>query len=100
MAHKNQGGRFIWYVLVLLPIAVLIAINTKEILHWFQTGHCPGGPMDRVSAPCGPIDLIRIVFLGGWVAFIVVPILVGYWICLLVAFAVIRDLTARRREPR
>jgi hypothetical protein len=94
--RKERAGQILWSVLALMPIAILIAVNTSEILLWLQTGHCPAGPMDRPAAPCGPIDFILLVILGGWVSFIVIPILVGWWMCLLLIHTLIRFWTNRK----
>lgn len=71
-----------------LPVVALCALNAAEILHWLRTGHCPGGPMDRAAGPCGPLEFVGVVLLGGWAAFLVVPLLViwyaavglGWWV--------------------
>jgi len=97
-ARRVTAGRLVWSILALLPIAILIAVNNHEVLLWLQTGHCPGGPMDRPAGPCGPIDFILIVLLGGWVAFLMIPVLIGWWICLLVASGLVRHL-ANRKVP-
>lgn len=96
--RKRSATKFLWLGLALLPIFVLVAVNTHEILLWLQTGHCPAGPMDRPAMPCGPIDFILIVLLGGWVAFLVVPALILWWLGLLLVAVLFRFLVNRRRS--
>lgn len=64
---------------------VMTAINARQIKLWLDTGMCPGGPMDRLPAACGPLELFSITILGGWVAWLVVLVLAAWWIvCILV----------------
>lgn len=44
--------------------------------------------MDRVTRPCGVGEFFVSVFLGGWVAFLVVPVFVGWWLVSSIALAV------------
>lgn len=65
------------YALALLvPFVGIGWLSSDAIDLWLSTGMCPAGPMDRPAAPCGLVDFFLIVFLGGWAAFIVVPVLV------------------------
>ena len=81
--------RFSWRaygLALLLPVAGLVALNIGEIVTWLQTGLCPGGPMDRPAAPCGPLRFLWIVVLGGWAAFLVVPLLLVCWVAITIGF--------------
>lgn len=53
--------------------------SRRELATWLVAGTCPGGPMDRRAAPCGPLEFFGIVFLGGWAAPFVVPVLAVWW---------------------
>ena len=44
--------------------------------------------MDRLAGPCGVGELFVSVFLGGWVAFLVVPVFVGWWLMSSIALSV------------
>jgi len=75
-----------------IPLVALVWLNAAEIARWWATGICPGGPMDRVAAPCSALQFVGIVLLGGWVAFLVVPALVGWMLVATLIF-----LWARRK---
>lgn len=89
------------YVLgLLLPWACIAAMSTRDIGTWLETGMCPAGPMDRPAAPCGSADFFAIVFLGGWVAFLVIPFLVVWWAgCTGALLVVVTWLRRRSRLP-
>ena len=90
--------RFSWRaygMALLLPAAGLALFNIGEIVTWLQTGMCPGGPMDRPAAPCGPLRFLWIVVLGGWAAFLVVPLLLACWVAITIGFV----LNGIRRAP-
>lgn len=81
LVRTNDTSRLAWglYVFTLaIPIAALVYLNSSEVANWFATGMCPGGPMDRVAAPCSVLEFVSIVLLGGWVAFLVVPALLTW----------------------
>lgn len=65
---------------LLLPVIGIGVMSRGEIATWLATGTCPGGAMDRPAALCGPLEFFGVVFLGGWAAFIVVPVLVAWWL--------------------
>ena len=88
----------LYVVGLLLPWTCLAALSRREIATWLTTGMCPGGPMDRPAAPCGPLSFFAIVFLGGWAAFLVVPLLLVWWAgCTGALFATLKRLTRRAR---
>jgi len=75
--------------LLVLPFALLAVASRHEIGVWLTTGMCPGGPMDRPASACGPGAFFEIVFLGGWAAFLVVPLLLVWglgWTGVFLAF--------------
>jgi len=85
---------------LVLPLVVVAVFSQHEIATWLSTGMCPAGPMDRPSRPCGPVDFFAIVFLGGWAAFIFVPILLGWWVlCSAGLAAASAYLRKRGRSP-
>ena len=71
---------------MLLPLVVIGLASTDEIFMWLRTGICPAGPMDRPAAPCGPFSFFSIVFLGGWAAFVFLPLLLAWWTVATVGF--------------
>ncbi len=75
---------------LLAPLVAVGALSSADIGEWLRTGLCPGGPMDRPVQPCGPMDLFFIVFLGGWGAFLVVPLLVVWSVFWVGAFVAVR----------
>jgi hypothetical protein len=78
--------------LLALPFALLAVASRREIGVWLTTGMCPGGPMDRLASACGPATFFEIVFLGGWVAFLMVPLLLVWGLgWTLVFFAFLRS---------
>lgn len=85
------------YALALLvPLVGIGALSSHEIDVWLSTGMCPAGPMDRPAAPCGLVDLFTIVFLGGWAAFIVVPVLAAWALGCTAVWAAAWTFVARR----
>lgn len=75
-----------WLFALSLPFLGFAVLNRPYIAFWLRTGMCPG-PMDR-SGPCGVARMLGIVFLGGWAAFAVVPVLLAWslvWTAVLVA---------------
>lgn len=70
----------IYVFALILPLIVVAFFSTHEIVTWLSTGMCPAGPMDRPSRLCGAAEFFVIVLLGGWAAFLSVPILIGWWI--------------------
>ena len=83
-----------WLFALSLPFLGLALLNRPYIAYWLSTGTCPG-PMDR-SGPCGVGRMLGIVFLGGWAAFAVVPVLLAWSMVWTVAlFAVL----GRLRRP-
>lgn len=86
------------YVLALCaPVAVLAFVGAHDLSTWLETGFCPGGPMDRPAAPCSAAELAFLVFLGGWAAFVVVPLELLYAAACTAAFA-LALVWLRRRE--
>lgn len=97
MGARPRGlrpGLGLLLALGLLPPGVLAWLGRAELTRWARTGLCPAGPMDRPEAPCDLFELVGIVIFGGWAAFLVVPMLLGWW-GLLGAGAVL----LRRRSP-
>jgi len=64
---------------LLLPFAWITLHSGGDLQRWFDTGVCPAGPMDRPARPCSLFELLVIVFLGGSVAFMVIPALALWW---------------------
>ena len=76
------------------PFLCIGWFSRPEISHWLATGMCPGGPMDRPAATCGPLEFFSLVFLGGWAAWLVVPLLCAWWL----ACGLLLWLTRHRRS--
>jgi hypothetical protein len=74
-ARRVRALLVVGALLAVAPFVALAVLGHHELSTWAQTGMCPAGPMDRPAAPCSFADLAVIVFLGGWVAFLVVPVL-------------------------
>ena len=87
-----------WYLGILaLPLVLLLWISAADIARWWQTGMCPGGPMDRSAAPCNIGTLLLVTVLGGWASPIIM-LLLGAWSALwTVVFLVARTVASRRR---
>lgn len=79
----SRRTRFIFVAVyvtaLLLPFAWIASRSGSELHRWLDTGVCPAGPMDRPARPCSLFELFFIVFLGGWVASMVIPMLVLWW---------------------
>lgn len=96
---SDVGKRFSWrnyWLAMLAPLVGLLLLNAGALGDWLRTGICPGGPMDRPAAPCGPVGFVMTVVLGGWAAFLVIPLLVVCWIGITIYFL----LAARPRAPK
>lgn len=89
-------SRALWWALALAPIVLLFTLSASDTVRWLQTGDCPGGAMDRPAGPCGPLDFVWIVLLGGWVAYLTVPALAAWWM----ALGGVRALLAWRNRGR
>ena len=75
----RAGLRLLLPGLAVLPLGLLAWLGRAELARWATTGLCPAGPMDRPEAPCGLFEIVGIVFFGGWAAFLVLPVLLGWW---------------------
>jgi hypothetical protein len=82
-------------VMLALPLLALAILGRHDLAEWSSSGLCPGGPMDRPARPCGLLGIFALVFLGGWVGFIVVPL----W-SLWVAVCTVALSRALRRPPQ
>ena len=91
----QRVARGVYVGALALPFACLAVLDRAAIATWISRGTCPGGAMDQVARPCGSGEFFVRVFLGGWVAFLVVPALLGWWLVASVAF-----VAARRRLRR
>ncbi len=65
-----------WLFARSLPFLGLALLNRSYNASWMRTGTCPG-PMDR-AGPCSLGQMLGVVFLGGWVAFLVVPVVLAW----------------------
>ena len=87
MSSRAQMLRSALFLFALaLPFIVVGVFSTSEIGTWLSTGMCPGGPMDQVAGPCGPLHFFMRVFLGGWVAFIFIPLVLLWWAILTLVY--------------
>jgi hypothetical protein len=93
MTQRTKWIGLAYALVMVLPLVASALLNRQEIATWLSSGLCPGGPMDRPAAPCGPVDIMFIVFLGGWAVFIVLPLLIVWWTAATAAF-----FLARRRN--
>jgi hypothetical protein len=96
---SDFGRRISWRrygVAMLVPVVGLLLFNAAALGDWLRSGICPGGPMDRPALPCGPLDFVWIVLLGGWAAFLIVPLLVLCWAGITIYFV----LAARSRRSQ
>lgn len=93
--EKLRTKQTLWLMALAGPVVLLLAGDGGATVHWLRTGECPGGPMDRFPTSCGPLE-VALVLLGGWAAFLVLPLLVGWWAGVTGIFVLAR----RPGEPR
>jgi hypothetical protein len=77
--HAKTLRNLLFALFLILPFLVVGSFSTAEIGTWVSTGMCPGGALDQMPAPCGPLTLIMKVFFGGWAAFCFTPLLLVWW---------------------
>jgi hypothetical protein len=85
--------------MIALPLLALAILGRHDLAEWSSSGLCPGGPMDRPARPCSLLGIFALVFLGGWVGFIVVP-LWSLWVvsCTVALYVALRVPTQSDRE--
>lgn len=95
------SARIFYVAALMLPFAAIALLERATIADWLVTGMCPGGPMDRSAHLCGFGELFSIVFLGGWVAFLVIPVLVVWFVLCTAAFlCTVAFFSWRRRRAQ
>jgi len=77
------------------PFGVIAALSRADLARWATTGVCPGGPMDHPAAPCGLFELVFRVFLGGWAAWLFIPVLSAWCGACALGYGLVRRRGAR-----
>lgn len=87
-------ARVLFGAAALAPFGVIALLSRADLARWATTGVCPGGPMDHPAAPCGPFEIVFRVFLGGWAAWLFVPVLAAWCGACALGYRLVR-----RRSP-
>jgi hypothetical protein len=93
-----MNARFFYAVALALPFIATAIESRALIADWFMTGICPGGPMDRPAHLCGFGEWFFITFLGGWAAFLVIPMLALWFALCTTVFALWRRRARSRSQ--